>query len=816
MRCRICAMDIKNAKYCFRCGWLAGVSELKTTEVKAGRSSRAPIELEFENRFEGNPTNADVELELFIPEDSRRLVSFDTPGAESRKYTIKADSTEKIKLYLNLDAHFGSKKLSFNIRAVSDDAAPDRHTKNFYRPYNAKQYRDVTYRIPIEILEPSRLVFSSHLLIFDNDSRIRKLLAKNSGLQEITLQQNQIVINDSGYKAFLKANCVRIPPGGREEITIELINYTGPGPIHTMSIMYQAQEQAIYTDILLMRRNSVSLIPDIIYEKVVAVDFGTRKTVAAYIDAAYEIERFGVTGELKPNVKLIPLEKTDKIINYEIPSSIAYNGREVLVGTAAEGSSGIAEIARSMKTQIRNDAIIFHKGNTVTSRDTREVITDFLKQVREAIINEFTDDEHIQYIFTLPVLDGDDENGALYEQQKRITLECVRRAGFCLPDEDFEYRIKTISEPEAAMCHIVNAIKNNRSRPQGVNLRPNDIICVFDYGGGTLDISFGRYKLVEGIPSVDAIANIGQYSDRAHPESGRFDLGGNRLDNNLALAICKSLPEGVILDEPEYDGHNNLIGAKGFNLISKLLNGVQWEFFKETLIKGQKEKLSEKWDELDRVIIEKDEYSELVLEKQTFKEVVYKDLYYAIDAMKEAMKNNGIGAEDLKYMFLVGGSSLIKIIKTRLETEFAPARIYNAFDFSQTEDYEKVKREAIYPVVNGAALSYLTRVTDVFDFDVIIAPVMFPDNAGFSIRYRRGDGFSAKQRSLSRRVAAGEWEITARLSDRLVKLGGFTVEPSDDIISIKIFTHFLGRKLRISYQRSRTEVTEVSDLDVSI
>ncbi|MDR1558364.1 MAG: hypothetical protein LBS84_01465, partial [Clostridiales bacterium] len=75
MRCRVCGMDIQNAKYCFRCGWMAGLVGLKTTELKVGRTVRAPVELEFENRFEGNPTNADVELELIIPEDSKGLVS---------------------------------------------------------------------------------------------------------------------------------------------------------------------------------------------------------------------------------------------------------------------------------------------------------------------------------------------------------------------------------------------------------------------------------------------------------------------------------------------------------------------------------------------------------------------------------------------------------------------------------------------------------------------------------------------------------------------------------------------------------------------
>ncbi|MDR1559191.1 MAG: hypothetical protein LBS84_05740, partial [Clostridiales bacterium] len=728
-----------------------------------------------------------------------------------------ADSAEKIKLYLNLEAYGGTKQLSFNIRAVSDDASPDRLSKRIYRPYSPKQYRDVTYRIPIEIMEPSRLVFSSHLLIFDSGGDMRSLKAINAGIQEITLFQNQIVIDASEYKAYLSAGSVKLPPGGGAEIKIELLDNTDKESLNTMSIMYQAQEQPVSAEILLMRRKAVSLVPDIIYDKVVAIDFGTRKTVAAYINAAADIERYGVSGTIQPDVKMIPLEK-GRVVNYEMPSVIAYTGRETLVGTEAVGSAQTAEVASSMKMQIRNDSILFHKGGTVSARDTREVITDFLKHVKSAVISEIGDGDNF-YIFTLPVLDGDDEDGSMFALQKHVTLDCVRRAGFCPPDEDFNYRVSTISEPEAAMCHIVNAIKNNGSGWIGINLHPDDIICVFDYGGGTLDISFGRYKLIEGMPSVDTIANIGRYSDREHPEWGRFDLGGNRLDNNLALAVCRTLPDGIVLDEPEYDENNNLVSAKGFSWDSALLPGREWELYVDTIIKGSKEKLSEKWDEIDKAVIEKDEYtkSELALDKQTFKDVVFKDLYYAIDAMKDAMKNSGIERDDLKYIFLVGGSSLIKIIKSRLETEFTPARVYNAYDFSRSADYERIKREAIYPVVNGAAMSYLTRVTDVFDFDVTIAPKMFRDIPGLSIRYRRGDGFTSKQCSLSRRVAAGAWEITARLADaRNIKIGGFTVEPADDIINIKIFAAFIGRKLRVSYQKSRSEIFEVSDLDVSI
>jgi len=344
-------------------------------------------------------------------------------------------------------------------------------------------------------------------------------------------------------------------------------------------------------------------------------------------------------------------------------------------------------------------------------------------------------------------------------------------------------------------------------------------VCVFDYGGGTLDISFGRYKLTDGVPGVDTIANLGRYSDKDRPELGKFDLGGNRLDYNLALAVCNSLPEGILLDEPEYDENNKLASAKGFSLNSVLLQGVRWQFYVEKIIRDNKEKLSEKWDEIDEVIIDKDEdkYSkhELILDKQIFKDVVYKDLYYAIDAMKETMSKNGISPEDLKYIFLVGGSSLIKIIKSRMETEFTPARVYNAYDFSPGADYEKVKREAIYPVVNGAALSYLTRVTDVFDFGVTIWPAAFPGNKGFSINYLAGDRFLPKRRGLSRRVAAGAWEVTAALpGGKEIKMGAFTIRPSDDIINITVFIYFTGRKLHVSYQKSKSEVVELSDLDI--
>jgi hypothetical protein len=572
-----------------------------------------------------------------------------------------------------------------------------------------------------------------------------------------------------------------------------------------------------------MQRKSVSLVPDIIYDRVIAIDFGTRKTVSAYINAAEDIERYNECGTIQSKVKMVPLEKSgDRVINYEMPSVIAYTGREVLVGTEAVSSAKTAEIAFNMKTQIPNDTITFRKGISVSKRDTREVITDFLKRVKTTVMNEIDNDDTLDklYIFTLPVLDGDDENGSMFERQKRVTLDCVRRAGFCLPNEDFEHRVKTISEPEAAMCHIVNTIKNNKSSWKGINLHPDDIICVFDYGGGTLDISFGRYKLVEGIPSVDTIANVGRYSDKEHPELGKFDLGGNRLDNSLALALCNSLPDGIVLDEPEYDENNRLVSAKGFSLNSELLPGVHWQFYVETIIKGNKEKLSEKWDEIEKVVIDKNEFTnlELALDKQTFKDVVFKDLYYAIDAMRDTMNKNGIDPLDLNYIFLVGGSSLIKVIKTRLEDEFGPsAQVYNAFDYSQTEDYEKIKREAIYPVVYGAALSYLTRVTDVFDFDITISPKSFPDSPNFSIHYRRGDGFSSKHLGLSRRIAEGEWEIIGCLPNgRVIKLGGFNIELSNGIMSTKIFVNFKGRKLRVSYQRNKSEVIEVSGMDVSI
>jgi hypothetical protein len=719
-----------------------------------------------------------VELNLKIPGEFADIVKLEHP---IERMVVMPNSSREVSFILNTEK-FGSGIGAFNIIAITDDYIPPPEVArdSIYRPYDVKQYRETVYRISVEILQPPTLDVNADLLIFDRANMTRVLHCSNNSKQDVNLTYEMLEYDPREYKITFTPGAVK--PGKTLDITLESFNMSDNESIKELRINFEKDSK----EITLYKRQEISSEPDVIYEKIVAIDFGTQKTAAAYVDMNEYYIALQSNEKQTPQVNMIALERASHATRYAIPSCIAYDGAQVLIGTPAEGSTDTIESCTGMKMRLRANKIEFHKGGEVTLRDTREVITDFLRQVKTAITREIGEGNYL-YVFTLPVLD-DDEN---FAGQKAITLECARRAGFCAYNED-EDNLMTVTEPEAAMFYIINVMSANPRDPR-YNLRSGDIIGVFDYGGGTLDICFGKYKLTDGQPSVDIMATIGRYGD----VDEQFDLGGNRLDKNMALSVCDHYKQLLVLDSPEYDADNRLINANGFDSISLAFQSEPWHRFVQQIIRPRKEELSEHWENKDSVMIEKIDMDPplpgegIVLSSKMFESVVYRDLNYAVKSMRDIINSMRI---NMKCMFLVGGSSLIKIIKTRLEREIGT--VAGPYDYSPG-DYDKVKESAIYTVVRGAALSYLTRMSEVFLFDVRVYPKLYP---GVGITYRVGEEFRPKSKRLSRRVANGEWLISVVMSNSVIKtLGSFTVSGAHENMPVTIHVRFENRYLEVSY-----------------
>jgi len=756
-------------------------------------------------------------------EDVYNAVSF-APGAsadgssKTRKNLLVAADHAKTELKLALDLYKleSLPQLKFDLLIESDDHSSRHQGKgDSPRPYRVNQeWREWREPVTIEILEPSRLDFDKHMLVFGGDNRIRELKASNTGQSSITLNRRDFTVSQNFVVSFgtgANAESIEIAAGWSSTIYV-IMQKNDPDTSHLMMINYLAGEEKRSEKILLFNRNNPETDrPRPGFSNIIAIDFGTRKTAVA----RYDVNHSPGT-QLSNNVEMIRLEEDA----YEAPSCMIIDedmGYEnIYVGKAAELQKGLDGFVGNMKMQLRKEKIeVAQRGKTI-EKDTEDIITEYLKKIflriKESLRDEdsYADISGNKYIFTLPVLD----DGRDSEKQKEVTLLCAQEAGF----GDVR-NIETISEPEAAMYYIINSIKDEPKRWEEMHctLQDGDRICVFDYGGGTLDICYGTYMLQDGRPTVIDVDSIGRY------KNAKVDLGGNRLDNGMAIGVLNKHADQFKIEKQVYTSDNEeLVSANVTSPYARLSS-----FF--DALKEAKEKLSKNWDTTGEEGVdiggESDEL-DIYLTKEMFSTTVKRDLKYAINEMKLYKKNGG---KDPNYIFMVGGTSLIRQIKERLIATFPRLadNIYNAYDYAgEGADYEAVRQAAIYPVVKGAAISYVTTITDLVSINLRIIPDKF-SNAAWNpidddrnfVHYKKGEGFRGKMITCPA-VYEGDWSIQGFADEGTpYHLGSFKVQRPESVsnpafrVIAKIDRETRG--LKVSYRFGATEI-EAPDLDIFV
>jgi len=802
MVCRVCNKEIDLAKYCYSCGWMNGQVDLLTKLIKINKAEGSGI-ITFENRYV-----ADVRLDISL-EDNTGLVSFDNGNGTIE---VCGGKTEDVKFKFDINKIY-TNNFRFNLNIESNDDSPllnqKINTKGNLRPYEKEHKRRWEREISVEVLEPGKLEFDKHMIIFDNERDKRVLYISNIGNMDLVLTRSnfntrnefEVIFENDESEITLKA-------GESIPVSIKILEDGEDELYSIMPVYYKVGDEKESQDIILFRRKVIHELPPVLFDNIIAIDFGTAKTAAAYLDilALYDLDH------LSKYVTNIKLDKD----SYEVKSCIAYRGKNtVYIGQNAIGFKDFpdADYVDSMKMHLHKSEIEMRKkGDIVIKKNARDVITRYLKEIRKKILENNIKLDNSKFVFTLPVLD-DDKNGELYESQKAVTLKCAQDAGFGDIDS-----IQTVKEPEAAMYYIINSIKENPEKWRGCDIKNNEKICVFDYGGGTLDICFGTYTLVDNKPTVCDSISIGKYFDN----NKHINLGGNRLDNRMAYSICKSNGKQIIKNKNEDE--NGFFSVE----LDKSRTSLSWVTIIDAS-KERKENISKNWnnndyDELkENPIISNDDEEDSIksgyLTKEIFSDVVLNDLDYAIEGMKKIIEEENIN--NLKYIFMVGGTSLIHIIKEKLHSEFPGVRVLNAFDFSsfnEKEEYDKIRESSVYSVVRGAAISYVTTISNIFSIDLRIAPFNHQENY---IQYKKGEYFSPIQKNYQAQVGYGEWIIKGSVDGQnYYKLGSFHIKKiaKNTPLAISVMTKVLNnRELKIFFREGRNNPeNEIMGIEVYV
>lgn len=341
------------------------------------------------------------------------------------------------------------------------------------------------------------------------------------------------------------------------------------------------------------------------------IDFGTTNSVAARSDAA--------TGRTLPF--------TDRETNLPHPSVVWYRGNQVVVGKEAKHQlKGFADEAgnafvRSIKRKLGRDSGVTVFGERKEAYEIAAEIFRFLRQ--QAKDNYDYDLENV--VLTVPVR---------FEGTAR---EDLRKAANAAGIE-----IKTfIHEPFAAVIGYCYSSARDIESLNGLN------ILVFDWGGGTLDITVARIK-------------DGQIFELA--TAGLEDIAGDHFDSRL-----ESYARGCFLNR---HGLREDILSLRPGTRAKL--STECERAKISLSSRTAERLQLRLF-FHRESLDYDLDAEIT--RPRFEGLIATDVDAALRQVDQVIGDAALTPEEIDAALLIGGSSRIPMLRSEMNVRFGARAI---------------------------------------------------------------------------------------------------------------------------------------------
>jgi len=264
------------------------------------------------------------------------------------------------------------------------------------------------------------------------------------------------------------------------------------------------------------------------------------------------------------------------------------------------------EIISSIKTHLGTDKT-WNIGNKTWY--PKDVAIEILKGLKEQVKKKSGGNELKAAIISIP-----------------IGFDPLRRRELRVAAAEAGITVKNfVSEPSAAVYkHYSDVAKWQK-------------IAVFDWGGGTLDIAV--VELNNG--NVVELSTLGRR------------LGGDDIDKKVAewahKKILKATNENKAFDEMSSDARDNIM--------------VEAESVKREISStNQASILLFEYDNIDA--------PEIVIDARKFESLIDPELTKAADYLKEAIKRAHISIDELGCILMVGGSSKLRGLVERLESEF--------------------------------------------------------------------------------------------------------------------------------------------------
>jgi|GEM_PF-6577642 len=830
--------DKDKATCCDECYYPMGGVTLRTDEKTTPSSLKEVIvnntegefSLHLDNSFYGESVKVETSLEEFS-------ANFSLAGDTG--FCIEPGKDKEIKIQYKLEPDFSDTvaKPKFILVIKSWDGID--HIRFPRRNYgnNEKFPRTQKFDVVVSVEEPSKIAFEKELIPFgiENDSNEVRFF-RSSGSAKISITeikpppQFSVVCNDGNQIDYTKWQDMDFTDTyysftlkhdgslDADATTAELeLSYISAGsPFVANLTVFVIPEENIW--------KTFYSIPD----NIVAIDFGTSKTTISYINTDELL-----SNESAPfNLVEIPTLKAGVVgrIDGSLPSRIVLERDEYIIGKGAEGNKSSYAI-ESLKMHLREEQVNFvnSRGDKLQKKPS-EVLTNFLRRLRVAMPEDLQNPESNLYIFTLPVLDSDKGEEAVdYNQQKYIMLKCAKEAGFANDKED---NIDFITESDAAMFYVVAAAENNKFQ-NSINLKPKDIIGIFDFGAGTLDVSIGEYSISGGKGTINVMYSKG------------WNDAGNTIDYKIAMMEIGERLERDETDEkspsivfdPPYDAKSkddilhDFASCKFFGALEDKY-GDRAEIarpakdFIKSYFKPAKELFSfftnkevfglDETSPYDGIpptsfasIVEaKREQDYLIATETVYNEVTQGLIRIAADTLQKELPASGINKID--YMFMVGGSSLIKDADSTLNHMLQRYSIKAISPFhyagfgnrlsnpdALVENAKDILEVATYAVVKGACISVISRRDKNFQYNLEIKKRGEDGATLWNFKTSNDIPFHTMSSRLPSNRASGIWDIFVGIEGSEEKItDSFRVKASQQVVKFNL--NVKGRSLELS------------------
>jgi molecular chaperone DnaK (HSP70) len=314
-------------------------------------------------------------------------------------------------------------------------------------------------------------------------------------ISELTLS----VRNDGGTEVDVTA----LKAGGQPWFRLDRVDLpfrVAPGAVRKIRCLVDAAGLALGTHAVdaeatpsegntVTRRLQVRVVPLEAYEYFVAIDFGTTNSCVAY---------YGSDG-----VQMVMFRRPDGTLTDVVPSAAYFEEatRRWLVGFEAQAlmkgnpESGV----RSVKRLLNPDGFVSKKGMPVVEIGERSFAPEavaaevfrFLKQRTEQELQKSID----QVMITVPA--------NFTDTGIRAVIAAAREAGLkpFQVDRQKDWHTFRINEPTAAALDASSKEVDNRQAQR--------YLLIFDFGGGTLDVSILLITTTPGVRQVRVLANKG-------------------------------------------------------------------------------------------------------------------------------------------------------------------------------------------------------------------------------------------------------------------------------------------------------------------